>query len=246
MPPSIFLYQHSLNQRGDMTYRFLPSKNMEAGVKLLACSLINFLQEQLKKSNVVNVLVSGGNTPLAIYKEILDSYPTFSWSKCRIIVVDERFVPFESARSNSGQCYRNFIQHSDVFEFVYPDTSLAINDCVSSYSNLLSSLRISEIDIALLGTAGDGHLASIFPNVLPFAEDGYLFACERLFENEMETRISFTLDFINQSKNIWMMAFGADKEKITRKAQSLDVSNLPALNLPKNKSTLWFYDEHGK
>lgn len=229
-----------------MTYQFLPSTSKDDGVKKIAALLIAFLQEKLKKSNVVNILMSGGNTPIAIYQEILACYPMFSWASCRIIILDERFVPFESVRSNAGQCYRNFIQHIDVLEFIYPDTSLDINACVQTYAKRLKNLDISAVDIAVLGTAEDGHLASIFPNVLPFFEDGDIFACQQVFENEPEIRISLTLDFINRSKNIWMMAFGADKQNITRKAQSLITSNLPALNLPRNNSTRWFYDELSK
>lgn len=229
-----------------MPYQFLPSISKDAGIKLIASSLIDFLQTKLQNSQVVNILMSGGNTPLAIYKELLESYPDFSWSKCRFIMLDERYVPFESDRNNAGQCYRNFICYVDVLDFIYPDTSLDINSCVSSFSKSILNIELLEVDIAILGTAADGHLASIFPNVVPSYRNGDAFSCHHLVEGIKEDRISLTLDFINKSKNIWMMAFGEDKKIITKKAKTLIGSSLPALNLNKAIDPKWFYDEVGE
>ena len=226
-----------------MTYRFLSSKSRNAGVKLLASSLINFLQTEQNKSRVVNVLMSGGNTPLNLYEELLCSYPNFSWKNCRIIMLDERYVPFDSIRSNSGQCYRHFIRHIDALAFIYPDTARSIDDCVKSYVNSIEANGVKTIDIAIVGTADDGHLASIFPDSTILFESNNFFACKPCFDGTEEARVSFTLDFINKSENIWMMAFGADKQRITNKAKNGENSCLPALNLNQSKSTLWFYTD---
>jgi len=220
-----------------MRYQFLSSKNKDAGVKLIASLLIDFLQEKLKKSNVVNVLMSGGNTPLALYKELLTNYSDFSWDKCRFIMLDERYIPFESTQSNAGQCYRHFAQHVNLLGFLYPNTTLGIEKSVTDFAQSIQLLGISEIDIAILGTAADGHIASIFPGNQPFFISGCSFACNT---SNNEKRISLSLDFINQSASIWMMAFGAEKQNITKRAKNNEWGTLPALSLNVDKNIHWF------
>ena len=98
-------------------------------------------------------------------------------------------------------------------------------------------LNVDEMTLALLGTAADGHVASIFPGNTPLIFTGSVFSCK---VNNGEVRVLLSLDFINQSSNIWMMAFGADKQNITQKAINNECSTLPALSLNKDKNLTWY------
>ena len=219
----------------------MSSASREVGIRLLAKEFIDIIQERLLTSDAVNILMSGGNTPLSLYKELLKSYSDFSWSKCRFIMVDERYVPFESSRSNAGMCYRHFGKHVNLLDFIYPDTSLPIEKCVDYFVKRVKSVDMKAIDIALLGTAKDGHIASIFPNSQPFFESGISFAC---YASEgQEKRVSLTLDYINKSDKIWMMAFGKEKQDILKRAQNNERNSLPALCLNDECDVTWFTSE---
>lgn len=183
----------------------------------------------------VTILVSGENTPLFIYKEILTKYSTVDWSKCCFIMVDERYVPFESSRSNAANCFREFVQHSKVENFIYPFAHLPLEQSVAQFSSQVKAILDRDgIDLALLGTTPDGHVASIFPNSEPIVVHDIAFACKH--DSPEEFRVSFDLASINLSREIWVMALGEEKQGIFGKAKH-GFSHLLVLCLNKQNIT---------
>ncbi len=225
-----------------MNYEFIPSVTVEEGISLIATQLVEYINSELEKNKTVNILMSGGNTPKLLYSEILNNHlGSVDWSNCRLIILDERFVSFDSERSNAGECFRYFASIVSLKEFIYPDTTKSIDKCVESYSDILNLLGTEGIKLSILGTADDGHLASIFPEMKIITEAKNCFACE--IEGTNEKRVSLTLEFINRSENIWMMALGRHKGKIINMAKSMEYSELPALSLNSENTPKWFISE---
>jgi len=221
-----------------MDYEFILNVSAEKGIELIAEQLIELIDREIVNSGTVNILMSGGNTPKRLYEELLLHHnENIAWKSCRFIILDERYVSFSDGRSNSGECYRHFISKIEVKDFIYPDTSKPIEECVNLYSKSIKSYA-GRVHLAILGTANDGHLASIFPQMKVLAKSEHCFACSA--ENISEARVSLTLDFINQSKNLWMMAFGKNKSRIIEMARALKVSDLPALKLNIERRPKWF------
>lgn len=217
-----------------MKFKQFGSKNK--AIEALASRLAFFVDE-FRLDRKITILVSGGNTPLLIYKELLTKYSAVDWSKCCFIMVDERYVPFESSRNNAGSCFREFVQQVKIEDFIYPDTRMPLEESTVQFSHQVKAiLDRGGIDLALLGTAPDGHVASIFPNSEPVVVHDIAFACKH--DSPEEFRVSLDLASINLSHEIWVMALGEEKQGICEKAKS-DSFNLPVLCLDKQKTT-WF------
>jgi 6-phosphogluconolactonase len=222
-----------------MNYESIGSKSVEQGIALIASELVELINNELAKNNAVNLLMRGGNTPKKLYETLLQTHrDDIDWCCCRLIILDERWAPFESERSNAGECYRHFASQVPLKAFIYPDTSLSIEDSLSDFSQSIKSIESEGILAAILGTANDGHIASIFPSMTIIAEAEDCFACA--VDNTDEKRVSLTLDYINRSNNIWMMAFGDNKRDIIEMASSVETSDLPALNLNPDCHPKWF------
>ncbi len=223
----------------NMKKEFITSSTIEKSIALIAQKFIEKVNQQLSLSATVNILMSGGNTPKLLYKELIDNYvKALDWSACNIIVLDERYVPFDNERSNAGECYRNFVKYVSLKDFIYPDTSLPLEKCVSLFEESLAVIKSDGIHVALLGTANDGHIASIFPTMDILTQTSNCFAC--YVQGQNEKRISLNLSFINASKSIWMMALGENKKNIVKQAQSNEQSNSPVLSLSPVNELKWF------
>ena len=64
----------------------------------LADSILLALENEISANNSATILVSGGTSPIALFK--LLSLATIDWSKVTIGLVDERFVPNTHEKSN--------------------------------------------------------------------------------------------------------------------------------------------------
>lgn len=216
------------------------SKNY--AIRKITDDFVEEIREKLKGKNVVNVLMSGGNTPAYIYQELNLRYSDFPWYRVRIIILDERYVPFSSPRSNSGECYRRFVCHHELFEYVYPDTNLKAEDCLDKYDvDICNIITNDSLDVALLGTAKDGHVASIFPGEKPIKELNRCFIGKD--GSIGETRISLNMHTLSISKKIMIMAFGEEKYSLIDKVFMSNADEFPVLLLSKVNETVWYTDD---
>lgn len=212
-------------------------RNRKDAINELASRFVKYISD-FPLSRNINILVSGGNTPRILYNELLSKFDVSIWSNCRFIMVDERFVPFSSDRSNSGSCHRVFANKVELADFIYPDTSIELEKSLRFYSKKVEALIADEgFDLALLGTASDGHVASIFSKSTPLYSSGVAFACG--LSEPYEKRISLNLESINSSQRIWVMALGGEKQYKLLKAKHNQEGDLPVFKLCSKKTT-WF------
>ena len=112
------------------------------------------------------VALSGGRSLLGFYwwvAQTTDVLPRTIWQKVRFCFADERVVPFEDKDSNYGQLkkplfdrllQKKCISHNQI---LLPDFEK--KELTQNYSS-----QIPRLDICLLGSGEDGHIASLFPN----------------------------------------------------------------------------------
>jgi 6-phosphogluconolactonase len=137
---------------------------------------------------------------------------------------DERFVNLESSERNAAPLHgaltnTNVVVH----ESLAPDSPATIEDAVRDYEE---ALRGVTIDLNILGVGPDGHVASLFPGVADLDDQRDIFAITDS-PKPPASRISFTMKFLNQAEEIWIVAAGASKADAVAKIIEGDLS-IPA------------------
>jgi 6-phosphogluconolactonase len=132
----------------------------------LAGELANEIAARLAKAiddrGSASIAVSGGSTPKAFFEAL--SSRDIDWSKVTVTLVDERFVPPESDRSNHQLVATHLLKDKAAtarFVPLYYDAP-TIDDAA-----VVATEKTAEIgtpfDVVILGMGGDGHTASFFP-----------------------------------------------------------------------------------
>jgi 6-phosphogluconolactonase len=106
--------------------------------------------------------VSGGTTPARFFKAL--SVKDLPWDKITVTLVDERFVPPSSDRSNQKLVTETLLQNEAAkanFVGLYNDAPDAETSATITAEAVA---RLGQpFDVVILGMGGDGHTASFFP-----------------------------------------------------------------------------------
>ncbi|MBI4825601.1 MAG: 6-phosphogluconolactonase [Nitrospirae bacterium] len=207
----------------------------------------------VSKKGRFSVALSGGRTPLPLYKRLVESKGLFRWDKTDIFLVDERFVPYSDPESNFGMIRENFFRHINIpAENLHPvpieeDAELSAarygKDLASSFD--LTAGAVPQFDLILLGIGHDGHTASLFPGTQALNEKAHLAAAVILPDISKKNRVTITLPVINNSDNIFFMAAGADKAETVKEIIENRDSLLPAAMVKPEKGRLFFLMDEG-
>jgi 6-phosphogluconolactonase len=198
-------------------------KNPEEGIEFAYNLLLNLFE----KADNFKICISGGTTPVPLYKKLNEfciSNPT-EVAKIKVCWTDERNVPYDSSRSNYGTAKKVFpfiekLVHSPI------TTGNIIEELPKKY---LESLTHNGFvvdyefiaDLSILGMGADGHTASIFPNTkIKFANK---FVAISAPINIPEDRITLLPAAINNSKAILALIFGNSKQFALKECLSNNV-----------------------
>ena len=187
-----------------------------------------------KKNNRFSLVLTGGNSPIKLYKKLALS--NIDWSCVDLFWGDERYVSHKSKDSNFKLAYDTFIEKikinkKNIFSI---NTNKNIKICSNEYSkkikNYFKNKKIS-FDYFLLGMGVDGHIASIFPEDNNFFKT---FISKPVYRKDFK-RITLSLKVINNSKKIilWLNK----KSKLTNYDTLKKLGKkIPVNNLNKSKT----------
>ena len=128
----------------------------------LADTIAAAISARLAKKGSAAIAVSGGTTPVRFFQAL--SKKSLNWSAVTITLVDERWVPAESPRSNAGLVQKNLLQGPAAAASFVPLADAATTP-ERGKAGIEQAIRALNLPFAAvtLGMGNDGHTASFFP-----------------------------------------------------------------------------------
>ena len=208
------------------------------------------VKELLVEQPAVHVVLTGGTVGIALLENI-DPSNKLDWSRIHLWWGDERFVPTGHPDRNEGQAtaaliHRLPIPAENVHRMPASDAGMTLDEAVDAYDDELAKFwpELPEFDITFLGVGPDAHIASLFPGLEGIEVDDRAVIAVRNSPKPPAERISLTLPALNNSKNVWVVASGADKaDAIYAAFTSENPSEAPVSAVEGIEETVFFTDE---
>jgi 6-phosphogluconolactonase len=150
-----------------------------------------------RKPGTVAITIPGGSTPFTILALLGDS--GLDWRRIEVWPGDDRIVPEDHPASNAGRI------------------RAALEPLGARVVALTEQAAPPHFALAWLGMGGDGHVASLFPNADPKADDPQ--ALRRLTPDPLPPeapfeRLSLTIPALLNSDAVIFVIRGADKRAL--------------------------------
>jgi 6-phosphogluconolactonase len=215
------------------------------------CDVNRFMHEHSSQGREINVALSGGTTPLSVFRQLVHSAELKEWEHVHFYWGDERCVPPGSSESNYGNASRLFLDPLGFpGERIHPIRAWEDPDKEADrYGRmLLEKLPVSNgfpvFDWVWLGLGTDGHIASIFPDQIHLMKSDRTCAVA-VHPESGQKRITLTGGVINNARRIAFLVTGRSKSAVVNDIVMNEGKYLdyPAFYVsPVNGETEWYLD----
>jgi 6-phosphogluconolactonase len=216
------------------------------------CEFQRFLEESSSPGKPVHIAISGGSTPLAIFRQLASGTKLKDWSGIHLYWVDERCVPPEDPESNYGNAFKAMLEplglHRDQLHQIFGEEDPSVE--AERYGELLMNLLPREdgfpvFDWVWLGLGSDGHTASIFPSQIELwkSESPCVVATH---PETGQKRISISGGVINVARRVSFIASGEEKAPVIKEILMKEGSfmDYPAFYVnPTSDYLEWYMDK---
>jgi 6-phosphogluconolactonase len=193
----------------------------ETLAKTFAGRIADVLAEAIKARGEALLAVSGGTTPVHLFKVLSET--ELDWRHVTITLVDERFVPPSSPRSNEGLARRDFLRGKAAeanFVGLYHEAP-TVEEAAKKAEAALATLPYP-FDFVVLGMGPDGHTASFFPDdpdlARPLDLSGKRIVLPIHAASAGEPRLTFSLPKLIEARHLALHIEGIDKKQVLEKA----------------------------
>ncbi len=176
--------------------------------------------------------VSGGSTP-RLFFERLGARNDIDWSGVTITLVDERWVPASSDRSNAALVQKHLMRGpASAARFVplFSGGHTPTPSAVAQTAGRLQPFLSAPFDAVVLGMGNDGHTASFFPGAdnLEQALNSTAPVIAISAPGAGEPRITLTLPTLLNCAHLYLHIQGEEKQAtLNRALQGDDISAMP-------------------
>ena len=191
-------------------------------VAAFICEFQRYLGEVSEAGKPVHIALSGGSTPLAIFKQLALVTQTAEWSNVHLYWGDERCVPPEHLESNYGTAFKALLEplglHRNQIHQMMGEEDPEHE--AERYSKLLlDQLPVEDgkpvFDWVWLGLGSDGHTASIFPHQIALWNSEE--ACAVATHPETgQKRLTLSGGVINAARRVSFIATGTEKASVIK------------------------------
>ena len=199
-----------------------------------AKDIIDIINVHININNRCTLVLSGGSTPDKLYDNIVSNfYNEVDWNRVFIFWGDERCVPPDDDESNYKAAKIHLLDKlpipgQNIYRIPGELTPvLAAEKYESTLRKNFQESKLPSFDVLLLGIGKDGHIASLFPEGKAIMENNK-WAIADYLKKLNSWRVTLTLPVINNSKNIILMASGAEKSAIINRIMNDKSSDFPA------------------
>lgn len=185
-----------------------------------------YINQLFNQKNVVNIALSGGNTPLLFFTKLAEyneqKQNKIDWKKIHFFWGDERCVPESHPDSNFGRANNVLFSKIEIPE----KNVLKINgerdpetEAEQYAQNIIRLVPkqngVPSFDWVFLGVGTDGHTASIFPDQIGLINSEKI--CEvTIHPQSKQKRITVTGKILNSAKRVTFLATGEHKQEVIK------------------------------
>jgi 6-phosphogluconolactonase len=220
--------------------------------KKLARDFSEYVRRLTETQEMVDIALSGGNTPNLFFQAMTALRPDINWDRIRFYWVDERCVPPDHPESNFGKAYQTFLKPLGMPESSY--IRIRGEDDPKTEADRYGELILDQVspdmtfpvfDLVFLGMGADGHTASIFPHEVELWKADSLCTVGTHPESGQK-RVTFTGHLINAAARVLFLVTGDEKAEIAKKVitRTGNYNDFPAsLVAPTRGALEWYMDK---
>lgn len=183
----------------------------------LSQAVADDLRAALQQRAFASIALSGGNTPKAFMQAL--ALQPLEWARMVVTLVDERWVPESSPRSNAALVKANLLDGPSALARFVPLYRAVPEpeDALDEVERALHALP-TPFDALVLGMGNDGHTASFFPGGDRLADALDPATTARVLPMRApgagEPRITLTLPPILAARHLYLHIEGAEKRHV--------------------------------
>lgn len=208
------------------TLEVLPGvKALNEAVGRAFLARLRALIDEAEVGSRINLAISGGAVATSLLPSLLPRVGDVDWSRVRVWLVDERFVPAGHADRNDDQAWEGFFHAASGVELVRMPTSDesapgagSLDAATSAFEATWTELMGSgSFDIALIGMGPDGHICSLFPGRVDLEEPSPILAIRNSPKPPPE-RITVSMPVMRACPEVWLTTAGEGKAEAVGRA----------------------------
>ena len=191
--------------------------------------LVKTLTNQIKKKKKINLILTGGTSPLQDYRSLFKK--KLDWEKVNFFYTDERIIDISNDQSNFKHINSILKKNRIINKLEHLNLGSISKKKTKKKVNILKN----NLTICTLGLGDDGHYASIFLgskkyNKLTDIKKPPKFVITERLGKPSIPRITMNLSMILLSKKIFIILNSKKKMKLFRKIISLKNSQFFSIN----------------